>query len=115
MLFTLVTVVVWLVISIVTSQRQSGIDAQLKNLAKPLNPNLNIEVINRLEQKQTFSPDQLRDFPIYKIIKTKDGKQEQVVTLDVADDNLLSPSPSPSPSAMSSLSPSPSPTILPSP
>lgn len=89
MVFTFMTVVIWVGISVATSQKTTQIDPNLKKLALPLNPSLNIQVIGALEEKQTFDQAELASFPIYKIILNRDGS-EQVVTLDVATDAFTS-------------------------
>lgn len=94
LLFSFATIILWLAIGLVTSQTKSGIEPALKNLAKPLTPTLNEEVINRLEQKQIFSESDLAKFPIYKIIKTTDGKSQVIVTIET-EEEALTPTPPP--------------------
>jgi hypothetical protein len=38
-------------------------DDEVKRMAEPLNPNLNLEVIHELEQKKTFSKAELDSVP----------------------------------------------------
>ncbi len=81
-LFSFATVLVWIVISLITSQRKPGISTEQKLIAEPLNPNLNLEVIARLEQKRSYATEELVDFPIYKLVKSPDGREQQLVTID---------------------------------
>lgn len=107
MLFSLATVVIWVVISLITSQRKLGISPELQKLAQPLTPTLNQETLRQVEQKRFYSEGELSRFPIYKIISSPDGASELVVTIDTDTQTLFpssspvpSPSPSPSPEAV---------------
>ncbi len=77
-----VSIIVWTSVSIFTSQKETKISPKLQQLAKPLTPNLKIEVINELENKHVYSEEELSAFPIYKIIVSQDGRQKRVVTID---------------------------------
>lgn len=82
MIFTLVVVLLWMLMALFTSQRRPGISADLQQLATPLNPNLDSEVLERLEAKTHFTSAQLANFPIYKLITSSDGRTSGVVTID---------------------------------
>lgn len=104
MIFSLVTIVIWVGIGLLNSQKRTQISPELKKLATPLNPNLDLQVILELESLRAYNAAELRDFPIYKLLINKDGTQE-IVTLDVLLDANKAPiEPSPSPQA----SPTPS-------
>lgn len=105
MLFSLATVIIWVTISLITSQKKPGISPELQKLAIPLNPTLNQETLRKIEQKQYFSEDDLREFPIYKIITSSNGIDEKVVTIGTAEEDIFPttpPAPSPEPSLESS-------------
>lgn len=65
MLFLLVIAVFWIALSIFTSQRQTGISSEQQQLAQSLTPVLDTAVIERLEQKRMYAPEELSDFPIF--------------------------------------------------
>lgn len=116
-IFTLVTVVVWIGLSLFRSQSKTQVDTTLQKLALPLTPSIDAEVIDRLEQKKLFTEAELSGFPIYKFLDTKSGTEQRVVTIDYVDDSAASllAAPSSSPSAFPSPSPAASPSATPSP
>lgn len=67
LIFTMVTIFIWLAFSIFRSQKKTAITAEQNQLAAPLTPNINATVIDQLENKVHFSDQELNDFPIYKI------------------------------------------------
>lgn len=74
MIFTLVTAMIWVGVSLFRSQQRTGIPIELQNLAKPLNPNINTQVIERIEKKRGYSPSELANFPVYRLIRLKNGQ-----------------------------------------
>jgi hypothetical protein len=75
MLFLLVIAVFWIGLSIFTSQRQTGISPEQQQLAQPLTPVLDTAVIDRLEQKRMYGPEELTDFPIFVVEAPQDPSQ----------------------------------------
>lgn len=65
--FSVVAAIIWVGTSLFQSQHSSGIDPELQKLAEPLNPNINSFAVDRLEQRRSFSQEELADFPIYKL------------------------------------------------
>ncbi|OGJ37553.1 MAG: hypothetical protein A2383_00850 [Candidatus Pacebacteria bacterium RIFOXYB1_FULL_39_46] len=57
----------WIAIDVLSSQQKTGISAEQRQLAKPLSPSLDSQVIEDLEQKIIYSESELRNFPIYVI------------------------------------------------
>lgn len=96
LIFSLITIMIWISFSLIRSQKKTSISAELTKFAEPLTPSINTEVIEKLEQKRQFSASELQSFPIYKVLVSDDGTNRAVVTIDTADD-ALNPSPSPSP------------------
>lgn len=76
--FSLVAAIVWVGTSLFQSQRSTGIDPELQQLAEPLNPNINTFAIDRLEQRRSFSAEELADFPIFKIELEEEGRTRQI-------------------------------------
>ena len=79
MIFTLVTVMIWVSITLFSTQRETGIKPELLVLAETLNPNINTQVLERVEQKRYFSPEELADFPIYALDSSSVGEGNTVV------------------------------------
>ncbi|NCO12683.1 hypothetical protein GW926_04095 [Candidatus Pacearchaeota archaeon] len=82
MIFSFVTVLIWIMASLFRSQKKTGIAPDLLELAKPLSPTINVDVIDSIEERKAYSDQELFDFQIYKIIKSKDGRTQQVVPID---------------------------------
>jgi hypothetical protein len=88
LIFSFVTVVVWIGGSLFRSQKRTGIAPALLELAKPLSPTVNEEVIGLMEESTYYSPEELLQFQIYKLIKSKDGRVQQVVPIDSGIDEI---------------------------
>jgi hypothetical protein len=78
LLFSLVTVIIWVGFSIFLSQQKTEISADLLELAIPLNPNINMDVVGQIEQKKTYTEEELFIFPIRIITQNKAGEIEIV-------------------------------------
>ncbi|MBU0576164.1 hypothetical protein KJ654_00690 [Patescibacteria group bacterium] len=90
LVFTLVAVILWVAASLFSSQRRLGISPEQLKLSKPLTPVINTDVLLNLEQKQSFSNEELRKFPIYMLIK--DQQQiEHIVEIGTKLEPLPSP------------------------
>lgn len=113
LIFSLITITIWVTFSLFRSQKKTIISSEQKKLAEPLNPTIKVEVLQKLLGKKAYSEAELSGFPIYKILVSKDGKQSEVVTIDTKATELIpakSPTPTPSPSSPTNAgSPSPSP------
>lgn len=72
LLFSMVTIFVWVGISLVVSQQKTDISPALQKLALPLNPSINIDVLSELEQKKTYDASQLVNFPIYRLLSSEE-------------------------------------------
>jgi hypothetical protein len=75
LIFSLATVMVWVAFSLFLSQQQTGISPELQKLAKPLNPNIHLEVISQIQQKRAFSDADLQNFQILHVIHNPDGTE----------------------------------------
>jgi low affinity Fe/Cu permease len=82
MIFSFVTVLIWISGSLFKSQRKTGISPDLLELATPLSPTINIDLIDNIEESVNYSDQALANFQIYKIIKSKDGRIQQVVPIE---------------------------------
>lgn len=102
MIFTFVTVVIWIGGSLLISQKKSGISPDLLELAKALNPNINVRLIEELELRKSYREDELGEFPIYKLIKSKDGQLQRLVPVEselteIVEEPGATPTPTPQP------------------
>lgn len=79
LIFTLVTVIIWVGMTLFRTQRSTEISPELIRLSEPLNPNINLAVIERIEQKRSFTPEELADFPIYSLFVSRTGEEQMVV------------------------------------
>lgn len=78
-IFTLVTIIIWVGLTLFRTQQQTGIRPELLVKAEALNPNISVQVIDQIEQKRVFTEAELSDFPIYSIVTLKTGEQQLVV------------------------------------
>ena len=108
MLLSLVTIVVWIGFSIFLSQEKNPIDPELIKMSLPLNPNINMQVLNTLQQKKDYSDAELKDFTIYTLITDKATRQKVLITLDEYQKRQQE-------EALKKLKPSPSPVLNPEP
>lgn len=79
LIFALVAIVIWVAVSLLSSQKKSGISAELRLLAEPLTPSINREAISALERKRYIYEDSLQDFPIYTIYRDPKTRTEQII------------------------------------
>ncbi|MCL4208889.1 hypothetical protein KJZ63_04665 [Patescibacteria group bacterium] len=82
MIFSFVTVVVWIGGSLFSSQKRTGVSPELLELAKPLNPTINTALLEEIEARKSYTDEELKYFQVYKIIKSKDGRIQQVVPIE---------------------------------
>jgi hypothetical protein len=111
LVFSFVTVIIWVGLSLFRSQQATVIPEELQKLARPLNPNINLDVISRIEQKRAFSEAELSNFPVYRVIRLKSGEQVVVTQLPEDEESLIRSTPSPSPSPTPALETSPLPEV----
>lgn len=100
-----VCIIFWTGVTLITSQRSTKVSSELTKLATPINPNIDIEVIQELEQKNMYTEFELSNFTIYKIVTSRIDRIDRVVTLDTtlesveeeinAEKENTAPSPSP--------------------
>ncbi len=105
LMFSFATILVWVGFSLFRSQQKTGISPELQKLALPLNPNIHVEVVDRIRQKRAFSDQELQGFPILRVLHNADGTQS-------ISTNKATPVPSASPLVTPSPA-TPTPTISP--
>ncbi len=88
LMLAFVVILFWVGGSLLRSQRTTGISVELKKLALPLNPNIDISVFTTISGKRVYNPQTLRDFPIYMVVRSDDGKTQQVVPVGSGTNRL---------------------------
>lgn len=86
-IFVLAAIIVWILVSILVTKKTTGITPEMTELAEPLNPNLNMTILDRLDVKRTFTQDQLANFPIYTLVQ--DSETEAVSIVEVVSQQRL--------------------------
>lgn len=81
LILTLVVAFFWIAGSLFSSQRSTGVSAEIQRLAIPLNPNIDAEIFNQIQNKQVFQEDELFDFPIYMISRSEEDGSQQIVPI----------------------------------
>lgn len=82
LIFSFVTVTIWIGGSLFSSQKKSGITPDLLELAQPLNPAINTAILDEIEARPNYTDEELSYFQIYKIIRSKDGREQQIVPIE---------------------------------
>jgi hypothetical protein len=117
MVFSLATVVVWVGVGLLRSQRSTQLSAQQRELAAPLTPTLNRTVLTTLSNKRQPSDSELLNFPLYLVDIGRDGKAE-TKQRGAGESTLLGGQSSPLPTAVPEATPeaeaSPSAEVTPS-
>lgn len=103
LIFLLIAAMIWVMVSLFTSQNKLKISTDLKVMSKPLTPNLDLAVFDQLQEKQFYSDDQLKEFPIYYIYRSKDGRENKIMQIGTQ----VEVSPTPKPQISPTLSPKP--------
>ncbi len=83
-----VSILFWITISLISSQSNEEISKELTALAKPLTPNFDRDELLKIQEKHSYSEEELSSFVIFKILSSRDGKTEKVVPLEVTIDDI---------------------------
>ena len=86
LIFALVSVLVWIIVSIFSAQTKMGISPALTAMAQPLTPTLKGAVLETIEQKKHYPENQLEAFPIFAVIENEEGTGFSVV--DVVNNRI---------------------------
>lgn len=100
LIFSLVTIAVWIVITLVLAQGRPQITPQQQRLATPLTPNLDEAILQQLTTRQTNIPDDVNDFPIYVIYIDDNAETRRLLTIEQVNtlEAQASQTPQPAPS-----------------
>ena len=99
LIFLLIVTMAWVTASLFTSQNKLKISTDFKEMSKPLTPNLDLTIFEQLQEKQFYDKDQLDEFPIYYIYRSKDGKESKI--MQIGTEVEVSPTKKPQPSPTS--------------
>ncbi len=80
--FLVMISIVWVMFSITLSNVREQVDPKIINLSKMFAPVINQDVFEVISEKNSYSEEELKLFPIYKIIFDGDLKREKVVPID---------------------------------
>lgn len=72
LIFSLVAIMIWVAVDLFSSQQRTAISAELQKLARPLNPIIQTQIIDELEQKRHYGENDLLSFPIYRVLSAKE-------------------------------------------
>ena len=97
LIFFFVVIITWTMISLFTSQQKISVSKDLRDLSKPLTPTLNEKIFSKLEKKRLYTKSELSNFPIFKVVSTKDGKISRLVEIS-SEKEVLEIPPTPTPS-----------------
>ncbi len=105
--FSFFTVIVWIGFTLFQSQQQTGISPELQQMAVPLNPNIDTQVINRIQQKHFYTDDELSNFPVFRVVVDQGGVEHIVTTPATADNGQVAQTTPAAPTATPSASTGP--------
>lgn len=81
LLFSFATVIVWIGVSLLSSQQRTGIPPEVQLLATPLNPTINLQVLNDIRNKRAYTDQELTSFPIYKVVSDRQSGGTQIIDI----------------------------------
>lgn len=73
-----IALIFWAIITLISSQKSTKIEADLLELAKPLTPVLKTEVLDTLETRRSFDDTELSSFSIF-AVKTDPLTRKEVI------------------------------------
>ena len=85
LILALVVIVLWIGVSLFSSQKTVQLDKEIVQLSKPLVPHLDQQVFEELKNKKSYSDDDLRNFKIYRLRQLEEGD----VILEIIDDDQV--------------------------
>lgn len=92
-----ICMILWIIVSLVSSQNTTKISAEVLEMAKPFNPTLDETVLDTLDTKRVLSTEELSNFPIYIIQRDPVDQTETIVELNTRQ-TITTPTATPQPS-----------------
>jgi len=108
-----ISIFIWTGLSIISSTTTSQLPVNITKLAAPLNPSIDRQALSEIEHKQVLSEEDLKSFPIYKIILDKRTNTEHVISIGTDETIFTQPAastPTPTPNFSPQIEPDISPT-----
>lgn len=99
-----ICMILWIIISLFSSQNSTKITPEILEMAKPFNPTLDSSVLDTLDTKKVLTDEELTNFPIYVIQRDPLDQSERIVELGTS-----TPSTTPAPTQQTTTTPSPTP------
>lgn len=72
----------WGIVSIFSTKRETKIDPEMVTISKPLTPIIDIETLNKLEPKRSYTTEELANFTIYRVVVDPKSQEERIITID---------------------------------
>ena len=69
-ILVVVAIIIWVLVTIFAIDKHAEIDKEIEKVRKPLEVNINEELLSKLSTKQLFSEEELSNFPIYRLRST---------------------------------------------
>ncbi|MGD9129328.1 MAG: hypothetical protein PVJ09_02480 [Candidatus Woesebacteria bacterium] len=85
LMFMLVVLVFWIIVSLFSSQNKLKITSDLKTMVIPLSPNIDTDTLGRLESKKEYKKEELEVFPIYKVEVDPETQEKSLVEVDLGN------------------------------
>lgn len=106
LIFSLVTIVIWVGISLIVSQNTEQVDPELTVLSSSLNPNIDTSALDTLSAKTPYDSQLMQNFPIYMFIVRQVGQPAELTTLQAEkQQSAATPTPTPTPEPTPTLTP----------
>jgi len=88
LIFLFIAVIAWTIVGLTSSRNKLQISKELRDMTVPLNPNVDLELIENLEQKKLYGENELKNFPIYKVLSIERGRESRVVRIEFTEEDL---------------------------
>lgn len=103
LIFTLVTVLVWISFEIYLSQKQTKVAEDFASYTLPLNPNIDRTVLQEIQNRRGFSDEELQEFSTQQTSIITEDELESVSTpsAEIEDEDavVVTPTPTAQPSS----------------
>ncbi len=80
LVFSFFVVLIWIGVSVFQSQKKTALPSELVQMSTPLNPNIDLDAVSRIEQKRVYTASDLAQFSVIKLIKNANGQDQLSVS-----------------------------------
>jgi len=88
LILVVVAVILWILIAIFASQEHIAIDKEMEKIRKPLEFDIDENILNKFSEKKFFSNSELINFPIYRLRRTEKMNYTEFRTTSEIERNL---------------------------